>query len=102
MDFGILTKDPITCQMMAFTVPGQGCWHWNVLAQGLKVALSIFQCFMEKLLSPHFKFISVYIDDIIISHNSKVEYQSLINSILDLIYQEKLKVNKNKSILQPV
>ena len=50
---------------IAFTVPF-GHYEWNVMPFGLKNAPSEFQNIMNDIFNPHFQFIIVYIDDVLI------------------------------------
>jgi hypothetical protein len=86
--------------MMSFTIPSLGRFHWNVLAQGLKVAPSIFQRRTEALIAP-FDFAKVYIDDFIIGGMTEDECAANINTILATIQANGFTVNMDKSILLP-
>ena len=49
----------------AFTVPF-GHYEWNVMPFRLKNATSKFQNIMNDIFKPHFQFIIVYIDDVLV------------------------------------
>ena len=53
----------------AFTVPF-GHYEWNVMPFGLKNAPSEFQNIMNDIFNPHFQFIIVYIDDVLVFSDS--------------------------------
>ena len=49
----------------AFTIPF-GHYEWNSMPFGLKNAPSEFQNIMNDIFNPHFQFIIVYIDDVLV------------------------------------
>jgi len=98
----MITIDEKTIQMLAFTVPGRGRFAWTVLAQGLKVAPSIFQRFTDDITEPFRNFCRVYIDDIIIGGDTYEECSRRRDLIIDTLTKWKCKINKDKSIFDPL
>ena len=47
-----------------------GHYEWNVMPFGLKNASSEFQNIMNDIFNPHFQFIIVYIDDVLVFYDS--------------------------------
>ena len=81
-----------------FTTPF-GHYKWNVMAFGLKNALSEFQNIMNEIFNPFSKFCIVYIDDVLIFSKSIKEHWKHLNSFLDIIKLNGLVVSSQKNKL---
>lgn len=98
--WNLRTEDELTRQMMAFSIPEKGRYHWNVLAQGLKVSPSIFQRNTDELLK-EMKDTKAYIDDFIIGGKSEQECRDNINRAMSVLKAHSFGINMDKSILEP-
>ena len=67
-----------------FTVPF-GHYEWNVMSFGLKNASFEFQNIMNDIFNPHFQFIIVYIDDVLVFSNSLEKHFVHLNKFLNVI-----------------
>jgi len=81
---------------LAFKTP-LGLFEYNVMPMGLATAPSIFQRFMNSILSPHLGiFCYVYLDDIIIFSDDKDIHKTHVTKIFDILRDNQLHVKVGK------
>jgi hypothetical protein len=86
----------------AFTTP-LGQYEFKVLGQGLANSPATFQSVMNRIFAPHlYKFVVVYLDDILVFSKSPEEHVEHLRTVLDLLRQHKFYAKKEKcSFNQP-
>lgn len=90
-----LTADskPIT----AFTVPGRGLFHFNVMPFGLHAAPATFQRLMDRVIGPELDpYCFAYLDDIIVLGKTLEEHLLLLQEVFRRLRQANLKINPDK------
>lgn len=81
----------------AFITPF-GLYEYTVMPFGLTNAPSVFQAYMNKILQPYlYRFVLVYLDDILIYSRTKEEHISHIRQVLQTLRDNKLYVCREKS-----
>lgn len=81
----------------AFTVPGRGLFHFNVLPFGLHNAAQTQQRLMDRVLGPALEpKVFVYLDDIIIVTGTFEEHVEILLEVLKRLNAAGLTVNANK------
>jgi hypothetical protein len=77
----------------AFVTPSMGSFQFKVLSFGFRNAPSIFQAVMNKILAPLlYRGVLVYLDDILIHAKTKVEHDSLLRQVLQILREQKFYV----------
>lgn len=80
----------------AFVVNNE-LYHWKVMPFGLKNAPSTFQRMMNEILMDYkFKFVLVYLDDILVVSDSFDSHVEHVKAVLDKLSQYKLKIKLSK------
>lgn len=81
----------------AFVTPNQGQWEFRVLSFGLCNAPPTFQRLMNSVLRPHLgKFVSCFLDDVVIYSKTKAEHAEHIRQVLHCLKEAKLYAKKSK------
>lgn len=90
---------PSSKEKTAFTVPGRGLFHYNVMCFGLVGASATMQRLMDNLFSAEFdNKVFCYIDDIIICTNSFEEHVKILKAVHDKLKSANLTINIKKSV----
>jgi hypothetical protein len=77
------------CLRSAFRTPF-GHFQFKVLIEGLTNAPATFQTVMNSILHPYiWKFVVVYIDDILIFSKTEAEHQAHVRLVLEVLKREK-------------
>lgn len=85
-------------EFTAFTVPGMGLYHWNVLPFGLTGAPATFQHLMDKVLREVLgENVFVYLDDIIVIGQTVDEHNQILAKVFSLLFVAGLQINWDKS-----
>jgi len=80
----------------AFTTP-LGQYEFKVLGQGLANSPATFQSVMNRIFSPHlYKFVVVYLDDIMVFSKSPEEHLEHLRIFLDLLRKNRFYAKKEK------
>ena len=74
----------------------EGLYEWNILAQGLKNSLPLFQRVMVDILSLCRQFALVYIDDIVVFSRSFEEHLEHIQHLLSILAKHNFQLNSVK------
>ena len=72
---------PDSVKYTAFTIPNGGHYEWLVMPFGLKNAPAEFQKMMDNIFGKYYKFVAVYIDDILIFSKNKKEHIYLLQIV---------------------
>ena len=79
----------------AFTVP-MGHYEWTVMPFGLKNAPAVFQQMMDTIFKKYYKFVAVYIDDILIFSKNKKDHEEHISMVFIELEKNGLVASKKK------
>ena len=83
----------------AFTTPF-GQYEFKVLGQGLANSPATFQSVMNRIFAPHlYKFVVVYLDDIMIFSRTPEEHVQHLRTVLELLRQHKFYAKREKCSL---
>ena len=90
---------PSSKEKTAFTVPGRGLFHYNVMCFGLVGASATMQRLMDNLFSAQFdNKVFSYVDDVIICTNTFEEHIQILKSVYEKLKSANLSINMNKSL----
>ena len=93
-----IRMDEESKKFTAFSTP-QGHYVWNVMPMGLANAPQIFQRKMDNLFKDYFSFMSVYVDDILITSKNMEEHVKHLEIFADVCYKEGLVLSEKKAVI---
>jgi hypothetical protein len=79
----------------AFIAP-DGLYEWKVIPFGLANAPAAFMRKMNKILRPHFRYVVVYLDDILIHSKDRHSHVQQVEAVLQSIREAGLKIKREK------
>lgn len=95
--FWQIPLDESSKEKTAFSVPGRGLFHFNVVPFGLVNAAQTQQRLVDSLFGPKFEpHIFTYLDDIIVTSSTFEEHCSLLYEIIKILKEANLTVNLSK------
>ena len=94
--FWQLGLDPKDRPKTAFCIPNAH-FQWTVLPFGLKVAPSLFQKTMTRILEPILTSALIYIDDILLFSPDEKSHKELLERLYQLSHQYGLMLSSSKS-----
>ena len=94
--FHQIIMDPDSIEKTAF-VTHNGLFQWKVMSLGLKNASSTYQRIMDRILEPHKKYASAFIDDIAVFSNTFEEHVMLVDWVLTSLEQSGITLKLIKS-----
>lgn len=81
----------------AFSIPGRGLYHFNVVPFGLVNSAQCQQRLMDAIFGPKFEpHVFCYLDDIIVTSSSFNQHVEILTEVLDRLREANLTVNLNK------
>ena len=94
--FWQIKMHPDSVKYTAFTIPNGGHYEWLVMPFGLKNAPAEFQKMMDKIFGKYYKFVAVYIDDILVFSKNKREHINHLQIVFSEIERHGLIISKKK------
>jgi transposase InsO family protein len=89
--------DPLSKEKTAFTVPGRGLFHFNVMPFGLHNAPATWQRFIDNVLGPELEVhVFVYLDDIVIVTAEFEKHLEVLDAVLRRLNEAKVTLNLAK------
>jgi len=85
-------QEPLT----AFRTP-KGVYEYKVMPFGIKNGPSIFQRYIERILSPHAAYAKVYIDDVIIHSDDRDQHYEHMSAVLSTLKDYAIRVAADKT-----
>jgi hypothetical protein len=82
-------------QHTAFTIPGQGQFHWITSPMDLLGCPASFQCLMEGVLR-NISNVIVYIDDLLVHTQNHDDHLKVLDKVLERLHTNNLKINLDK------
>jgi transposase InsO family protein len=88
---------PSSKEITAFTVPGRGLFHFNVMPFGLHSAGATFQRLMDRVLGPELEpHCFAYLDDIVVVSQSFEEHLEHVREVFRRLRNAGLRINTEK------
>jgi hypothetical protein len=88
---------PSSKEITAFTIPGRGLFHFNVMPFGLHSAGATFQRLMDRVLGPELEpHCFAYLDDIVVVSQSFDEHLEHVREVFRRLRNAGLRINTEK------